>query len=109
MTKLRGTNEDIEQSLKDENDKLRSLMKELEDIKEQKDETIETLENTVSKLEEERDNLLVSRPVDYDNTSKIARLEIDLEGKQRMCKIQESRCNQLQSLYNLFHCKIYFQ
>ncbi len=41
-----------------------------------------------------------------DNTSKIARLEIDLEGKQRMCKIQESRCNQLQSLYNLFHCKI---
>lgn len=93
-----STDNEKEEALIRENHKLSEMIKELQITAESKVKTIENLENEVNRLEQAVELQNETSSLDYEREKKITRLEIDLEGQQRLCNIQETRCDQLQKL-----------
>ena len=95
---MREATEAGNEVVRGENQRLSKMVNELNEALASKTKEIETMENDITQFEETIEAQNDSSTINYEQEKKITRLEIDLEGQQRLCGIQEARCKQLQTL-----------
>ena len=107
---------DLQQKISDEKKKLQesenqqfsSIIDDFSAKLKEKTSQISSLESEILQLKQieakQAEELEMNKrnPINYQSEQQITRLEIELEGKDRLLSIQDTRCKQLQTMYVFF-------